>query len=321
MSQNLNIELSLENAIEEISQISHMYTPFPKRAIEALLEREDEVQPILLDEVKITMEKPSDIRENSMKHLYSMFILAHFRNKDLFHLVIKLLHLPSDTIDHVFGEDFITGYDVPNMIASTFNGDLTPIYQVFEDNSLNDYSRASAIQGLMALVLTNQIKKSDVSDYLLSLMKKNIIEDESPYLWAIVTSLVMDLYLHELVPFISEAFDNDYIDENYTDIEDFIEHFESEAEGYDETMSHNHRCYHFIDAIKDMSWWSCFKTEEEKSEELDKLDKLMKDLPALLGDKPFVSDDKVNTNKIGRNEPCHCGSGKKYKKCCLPTLH
>ncbi|MBT8419408.1 MAG: SEC-C domain-containing protein, partial [Gammaproteobacteria bacterium] len=23
-------------------------------------------------------------------------------------------------------------------------------------------------------------------------------------------------------------------------------------------------------------------------------------------------------NKIGRNEPCPCGSGKKYKKCCLP---
>jgi len=24
----------------------------------------------------------------------------------------------------------------------------------------------------------------------------------------------------------------------------------------------------------------------------------------------------VNDNKIGRNEPCPCGSGKKYKKCC-----
>lgn len=21
---------------------------------------------------------------------------------------------------------------------------------------------------------------------------------------------------------------------------------------------------------------------------------------------------------LGRNDPCHCGSGKKYKKCCLP---
>ncbi|WP_125154145.1 SEC-C metal-binding domain-containing protein [Clostridium rectalis] len=27
----------------------------------------------------------------------------------------------------------------------------------------------------------------------------------------------------------------------------------------------------------------------------------------------------VNTNKIGRNEPCPCGSGKKYKKCCGKT--
>jgi uncharacterized protein YecA (UPF0149 family) len=24
----------------------------------------------------------------------------------------------------------------------------------------------------------------------------------------------------------------------------------------------------------------------------------------------------VNENKVGRNDPCPCGSGKKYKKCC-----
>lgn len=34
----------------------------------------------------------------------------------------------------------------------------------------------------------------------------------------------------------------------------------------------------------------------------------------------FLSDlnktTVVNENKIGRNEPCPCGSGKKYKKCC-----
>ncbi len=26
---------------------------------------------------------------------------------------------------------------------------------------------------------------------------------------------------------------------------------------------------------------------------------------------------KKENKKIGRNDPCHCGSGKKYKKCCL----
>ena len=25
----------------------------------------------------------------------------------------------------------------------------------------------------------------------------------------------------------------------------------------------------------------------------------------------------VQTVKVGRNDPCPCGSGKKYKKCCL----
>ena len=27
---------------------------------------------------------------------------------------------------------------------------------------------------------------------------------------------------------------------------------------------------------------------------------------------------ETKEHHIGRNDPCHCGSGKKYKKCCLP---
>ncbi len=30
----------------------------------------------------------------------------------------------------------------------------------------------------------------------------------------------------------------------------------------------------------------------------------------------FVKPPPVRSEKIGRNEPCSCGSGKKYKKCC-----
>ncbi len=35
--------------------------------------------------------------------------------------------------------------------------------------------------------------------------------------------------------------------------------------------------------------------------------------------KKIVENKTVKNNKeiIGRNKPCHCGSGKKYKKCCL----
>lgn len=30
----------------------------------------------------------------------------------------------------------------------------------------------------------------------------------------------------------------------------------------------------------------------------------------------FASDNRAVSSKVGRNDPCPCGSGKKYKKCC-----
>jgi uncharacterized protein YecA (UPF0149 family) len=35
-------------------------------------------------------------------------------------------------------------------------------------------------------------------------------------------------------------------------------------------------------------------------------------------DEPEVEEEAqpVASSKIGRNDPCPCGSGKKYKKCC-----
>ena len=33
-------------------------------------------------------------------------------------------------------------------------------------------------------------------------------------------------------------------------------------------------------------------------------------------DVPIGKTVKRNHNKVGRNDPCPCGSGKKYKKCC-----
>ncbi len=36
-----------------------------------------------------------------------------------------------------------------------------------------------------------------------------------------------------------------------------------------------------------------------------------------LPDEPPTEQIVGDTTKLGRNDPCHCGSGKKFKKCCL----
>lgn len=40
-------------------------------------------------------------------------------------------------------------------------------------------------------------------------------------------------------------------------------------------------------------------------------------LSSLEVEKPEPQQPVVNENKVGRNDPCPCGSGKKFKQCCL----
>ena len=42
---------------------------------------------------------------------------------------------------------------------------------------------------------------------------------------------------------------------------------------------------------------------------------------ATLSEQQFGTREPVHREKIGRNDPCPCGSGKKYKKCCGSTRH
>ncbi|VFU19354.1 Tryptophan synthase beta chain (modular protein) [anaerobic digester metagenome] len=47
----------------------------------------------------------------------------------------------------------------------------------------------------------------------------------------------------------------------------------------------------------------------------------LKPLPAVPFDFKGAQSDKKTSPKVGRNEPCPCGSGKKYKKCCSAVVN
>ncbi|WP_228466716.1 YecA family protein [Adhaeribacter swui] len=49
----------------------------------------------------------------------------------------------------------------------------------------------------------------------------------------------------------------------------------------------------------------------------DKMDETVKDLPTYKKGKYNFPSNTVTLTKLGRNEKCNCGSGKKYKNCCL----
>jgi uncharacterized protein YecA (UPF0149 family) len=53
------------------------------------------------------------------------------------------------------------------------------------------------------------------------------------------------------------------------------------------------------------SWWSAFAEEDDWDDEDDEDGEIVEPQG------PYRAPPKV-----GRNEPCPCGSGRKYKKCC-----
>jgi uncharacterized protein YchJ len=96
----------------------------------------------------------------------------------------------------------------------------------------------------------------------------------------------------------------------------------------DETNKH----YDLVeDTITDLNSWHYFQSEEEREKSDEKFMEGLKKLSSLLSEKK-TSEKKTNnshwnrtqittfqreTPKVGKNEPCPCGSGRKYKKCCL----
>jgi preprotein translocase subunit SecA len=74
-----------------------------------------------------------------------------------------------------------------------------------------------------------------------------------------------------------------------------------------------------ISRMRELSLERLFKIQIQREEDVERISKREKQQRMQLGRGP--SEEKGPTirrtgKKVGRNEPCPCGSGKKYKQCC-----
>jgi preprotein translocase subunit SecA len=73
-----------------------------------------------------------------------------------------------------------------------------------------------------------------------------------------------------------------------------------------------------IERVKEETVRLLFHIQIQREEEVKELRKEQEEQPMFFGPaeggqkRPTVKKDR----KVGRNDPCPCGSGKKYKKCC-----
>ena len=117
-----------------------------------------------------------------------------------------------------------------------------------------------------------------------------------------------DLYPEELLGDIKKAYEDDLVDPGYIGFDDVERDLAMGKERILARLADNPHRRLVEDTVAEMGWWACFREDRAKNTTRVAPNSKLSPTPS--------SRISRATPKVGRNEPCPCGSGKKYKKCC-----
>jgi uncharacterized protein YecA (UPF0149 family) len=171
---------------------------------------------------------------------------------------------------------------------------------------IDEFTKCPASDALQQIALHHKEKTKEIQRYYEEVLRRFVetefYEDENLNdVCQIVTSVVgdyMETLPNPVSPYVKTLYDLDLVHEwNVGSYKEFVEDIEKHSKySFREVVD----VFTFYDdAVKN---WYCYNK-----------------------DKPDFNDDKwikpqqphVTPKTAGRNDPCPCGSGKKYKKCCL----
>ncbi len=275
--------------IEEILGKLEFYDRrFPRRALQEAMVRKESITPELLAIIQDAAENIDELvyEEGYMAHMYAMYLLAQFREKRAYPLIVEFFSIPGEVTLDVTGE--LVTEDLHRILASVCGNDTSLMESLIENANANEYARSAALDGLLVLVARGDRGREEVTSYYRELFRGKL-ERKPSLVWGSLVDCCCRLHPQELMEEISQAFEEGLVSEGYVDFERVKEQTARDKDRVLADLRGDSRYGYIDDTIKEMEWWACFDEPQERV--------------------------KVK-RKVGRNEPCPCGSGKKYKKCC-----
>lgn len=297
---------------DDLKPLERLQQSFPRAAVEAAIARREESTPHLLRALEWTAAHPEEankIEPPWMLHLFAMFLLAQFRETSAYAPVVRLFRHP---LQEALTGDVATE-NLPGILASVCGSDAAMIQQMIEDEEVDEFVRGSAVAALGALALAGIKSWEEISNYFGTLFRGRL-QREPSQVWDALIGACSDLRMHEHLDDIRALYRDEIADPWVDRLKDLEARMKLpiEAEKTRHFLSH----YALIDdTVAEMERWDCFQPEEEDEDAEDDFEEASYltngDFPS-----PTAQSAWGETPKIGRNEACPCGSGKKYKKCC-----
>lgn len=292
--------------------------PFPKDDAHIVIEHYDQFRDRLLAVVECVS---SDLEaavdsENWFIHTFAMFLLASKREKALFPLVIRILDNPWELVDPFFGDGLTE--DLARQLASVFDGDADAeaLKSIAANRELDPFLRATMIEAFVVLYRNNIVDRAFFVQQLLQLFDR--LAGDTDYAHFAVARVSVESYAEELFPRVKMVFKNELKDYDQREIKYYLERMERPREEILARFYADRHLRLISDPVEEMSWWYCFHdkdTIQDLETRGDADDLRCPDCGSYHLDD--VHEPYIRTSpKVGRNEPCPCGSGKKFKKCC-----
>jgi uncharacterized protein len=284
----------------------------PRDAMQWALDHWEQVAPRLLG----VLEAYAEGTDRSDDAASAVFFIAHLVGEKgdarAFAPLCRLAR-DEDALETALGD--ATTETLSRILISTYDGDLDALKEVVEDEEADDLVRSGALEAMAYLTATGHIPRENMEDYLWRLHREMRPRDEN-YVWvgwATAAALlgfggfvdkVRDAIRRKWVPFLT-------ID--YAYFEETLRLSRSDPDGM--AGFERQRLGPFIDAIAELSGWHAFSEEYKANLQRRAAgDEPEGDVPDLLGaPEPYINPFR----SVGRNDPCPCGSGKKFKNCCL----
>lgn len=296
--------------IPEILKELEPYTgKFPMKAMKAAIEQREAITPELLRVLEAVAENPAEWarREDYMLHVFAIHLLAQFREKRAYPLLVKIVSAPGEIPFDLFGDTITEG--LKQLFASVYDGDPARLQSLVDSEQVNEYVRDAAINAFLVLEHSGQMARDEVVNYFRSLFDGRLQRTPS-YAWSSLVCAVADLPAPELLEQVRQAYTDELVDEQVA----HLEGIERDILSGKQPRRDDHAL--ITDAINEMEWWASFHPEDSQPAKLavPAVPPPEQPMPApgsYVPQQPFVRGPKV-----GRNDPCPCGSGRKFKKCC-----
>jgi hypothetical protein len=216
-----------------------------------------------------------------------------------------LLRRPFDEVDAILG-DAVTE-SLAKIVTGVFDDGIDALLDLIIDGAIDGFIREALFGAATFLTWERRIDRDRFREFLVRFNEARPAED-GDQAWAGWLQAIALLGLRDLVPLVDNAFREERIPEGWSDrpqFDDDIAVAEYAPDDIDRFTQYN--LGYIEDVLVSLDWTR--GTEDIFDEDGEE---------APWTDFAYPSEPVRNPwRHVGRNDPCPCGSGKKFKKCCL----